>query len=263
MAQNFRAGESGLYTLGGGTLLVSEVDSTLTGGYKGFVSVGNMPNFTTTLDPEFLEHYTSQSGKRVKDEEVVSQINASITAEVDEFSAENIRAFFYGGDVSSYAAQTATTATATGVIGTTRDLYLEQKGAASIVVKSPGGTTTYSLTTDYTVEDVFELKAIRWVSGGSITDGGEVLVEYTYTEDGGQKFEVLSNTQKEGKARLIGRSDAGTNWRWDIPSVKVNASGDFGLTGDDWSSFSIEIAVLEDSTGGFGTFQIPDNKWNT
>jgi len=263
MTLNYRAGESGLYTLGGGTLLFSEDDTTLVGDEKGYISVGNMVSFESTLDPEFLEHYTSQSGKRVKDEEVVSQLNANVTAVVDEFSIENCRNFFYGGAISDVAAATATSATQSGIIGTARDLYLPRKGAASIVVKSAGGTTTYSVTTDYTVEDVYELKAIRWVSGGSISDGDEILVEYTYTEDAAKKFDVLDNTSKAGKAILIGRSDAGINWRWTIPSVKMNSSGAFGLTGDAYSEFTLDIAVLEDSTGGFGTFEVPANKWNS
>ena len=263
MALSRRVGEDGLYTLGGGTLLFSETDTSKVGDELGYNSLGNMSSVEATFDPETLEHFTSQSGKRVKDEEVVSQLNGTLTMTVDELSVENVRYFFYGGSVSDVAATTAVSSTAYGTIGSIKDLYLPRKGADNVVVKSAGGTTTYSVTTDYTVGTAYEMTYIRWVSTGSIGDGDEILVEYDYTEDANKKFDVLDTTQRRGKAQLILRSDAGQNMRWIIPLCQLSASGAFGYTGDDWTEFTLELALLEDSSDGFGYIEMPSEKWNT
>ncbi|MEG2005499.1 MAG: hypothetical protein RR014_05635 [Bilophila sp.] len=76
------------YLYGKGELLFKATGS---GGYE---HLGNAPAFSLSLNEEKLEHFSSMSGTKKKDLQLVTQKGASVTFSLEEFSVGNIaRAF--------------------------------------------------------------------------------------------------------------------------------------------------------------------------
>lgn len=76
------------YLYGKGELLFKATGST------GYEHLGNAPTFSISLNEEKLEHFSSMSGTKKKDLQLVTQKGASVTFSLEEFSASNIaRAF--------------------------------------------------------------------------------------------------------------------------------------------------------------------------
>ncbi len=83
-------------TIGRGKVYIAEFTGATHGEY---VEVGNCPSFEFEPRTEKLAHYTSRSGLRQKDQEIVVQTEYQITFETDELAAENLQRFT-GGAVS-------------------------------------------------------------------------------------------------------------------------------------------------------------------
>ena len=234
------------YTIGGGSLLFSEKSGST---YLGYVPVGAYSDVGLDLAPTFLDHFTAQSGKRVKDKTLCSELNASLTITAEEYSLQNFLYFFYGGTVSGVSAvsATATAVSLTATIGRNRDVYA-MFATGTVTVTNSAGTTTYTVTTSYEVSDIYEMKQIRWVDGGAISDGATVKVVYKRKIPASEKFNVFANTDREGKAKLIFRSDAGINWAWTIPKCTIRPEGTMTPSDTDWSNFGIVLDLLEDAT---------------
>jgi len=65
-----------------------------------------------------------------------------------------------------------------------------------VVVKDSTGVTTYVLDTDYTIESFNGKTAIRMISGGAITAGQELLIDYSY-------LPMVSATARDGNAKVL------------------------------------------------------------
>jgi len=265
MTKELRGWGDDLYTVGGGTLLFSELVSGST--YKGYIDLGVYSDGGGTVTPEFLKLFNSASGKKKLKKSLAVGQEAVINLTALEPNVENVKAFFYGGDVTSVAAvASATSATATGIIGATRDLVLDNINvvASSIVVTYLSGTvtTTATITTDYTVETKMDLTAIRWVDGGSITQSSTITVAYDHSSTPKLwKSKLFDTTSREGKAIWLLRSDAGVNMKWIIPRCELGGEGDFSYNSEDWTGFNLKLDFLEDNTDGYGYIYVAEDKF--
>ncbi len=83
-----------LYTLGKGIMSIAEYSTEdVLGDYS---DVGNAPEFSLELSEETLEHYSSRSGAKRKDEEVTLQTGYTVNFILDEFSVANLARFVRG-----------------------------------------------------------------------------------------------------------------------------------------------------------------------
>jgi hypothetical protein len=78
------------YALGRGILSFKET------GQTNFRDMGNCTSLEFSSEIETLEHFSSRTGVRVKDAEVVLQTSGSLVATVDEITMENLRLAFLG-----------------------------------------------------------------------------------------------------------------------------------------------------------------------
>jgi len=81
------------YVLGRGVLSAAEWSGGAIGSY---VDMGNAPTFEVELTLETLEHFSSRSGLKTKDKEVVLQAGYNLNFTLDEKSATNLRLFLLG-----------------------------------------------------------------------------------------------------------------------------------------------------------------------
>lgn len=84
------------YYIGKGTVSI-KLD-----GEGSFRNVGNVPELELTPEIETLEHFSSQSGVKTKDREVVTEKGGTLRIVLDEITAENLQLSLVGGlDVNS------------------------------------------------------------------------------------------------------------------------------------------------------------------
>ena len=65
-------------------------------------SLGNIVNADITPENTYVEHYTSNQGKQVRDREVLTQSAININFTFDEMNIPNIKRFFFGSTSASY-----------------------------------------------------------------------------------------------------------------------------------------------------------------
>ena len=82
-----------LYSLGRGIIYMAEFSGGAPGSYT---DVGNCPNLTVEVTEEKLPHYSSRSGTKVKDKEVVLETGYTIVFDLDEISTYNLKVFVKG-----------------------------------------------------------------------------------------------------------------------------------------------------------------------
>lgn len=90
-------------------------------GSEGYDHLGNAPAFTINLTEEKLEHFSSMSGTKTKDLQLVTQKGASVAFTLEEFTLGNLLRAFKG---ATAATQMQDAATVTGmVISANKGLY--------------------------------------------------------------------------------------------------------------------------------------------
>jgi hypothetical protein len=65
-------------------------------------SLGNIVSADITPENTYVEHFTSNQGKRVRDKEVVTQSAINVSFTFDEMNMANLRRFFFGTTNASY-----------------------------------------------------------------------------------------------------------------------------------------------------------------
>lgn len=65
-------------------------------------SIGNIVSADITPENTYVEHFTSNQGKLVRDKEVVTQSGISINFTFDEMNLNNMKRFFFGTTSASY-----------------------------------------------------------------------------------------------------------------------------------------------------------------
>lgn len=252
------------YTIGGTRIFFAEEIST--GVYGDYHNLGNIVSATVQATIDRLEHYTSKTGTRIKDREIIRQVALRIPFVFDEPDVFNLNRLFLGDEDSIVDVAAYTTAVVdevhTGSVD--RYFYLNLMGASSIVVKDTTGVTTYDITDDYIVETVGKMTGIRVVAGGAITDGDSLKVSYTPAVPANKKVVPLSQSDRKGRAIVQFVSDTGNEMSWAIPKVSLGPDGDFGFNDQDWSTFPMALSV-DDAGGaeGYGVISVFGTGENT
>jgi hypothetical protein len=261
----FENGSPSNYTIGGARLWFNEsVDLTLTPPRrKGWRDLGNVVDHSFETAKEVLDHFSTKTGSKRKDRSVNRQITESLVVTLDEVSTLNMKNFFRGDAITTVAAGSGTGSVVDEVmqLNGTEFVFLLEYNPTAIVVKDITGVTTYVLTTDYIVETdaITGYKGIRRVSGGAITDGAYVRVNYTHDVRANKTFYPQTKALREGQALFFGVSDIGNEFMRSFNNVTLDPEGNFALSADDWSKFQLRVDILDDSdavpTAPFGVFK--------
>jgi hypothetical protein len=78
------------YTLGRGKLSIDAY------GGSSYVALGNAPSVEVNEAVEYLEHFSSQAGLKLKDKKIATQVGASVNFELDEPVLANLVYFCLG-----------------------------------------------------------------------------------------------------------------------------------------------------------------------
>lgn len=240
------------YTLGRGKVYFARFVSGQTPGP--FRYIGNTPEFNLTIESETLDHFSSDSGIREKDDSVPLEVTRTGSLICDDINAENVALFFFG------STQTLTQVAATGQtenfndvnpedvfqLGLTTNNRVGTRGVSAVVVTSNPSGTTYVLGTDYTVDADRGMIAI--MRGGAISAGSDITVAFAI--DAASSVRVLSGSEPvEGAMRFIEDNPKGDDRDIFLPYVKITPNGDLALKGDEWRQIPFSIEALKPSSG--------------
>jgi hypothetical protein len=214
---------------------------------------GNTTELNFSLSSEKLDHFSSESGVRVKDDSVTLQTDSTGNFICDNISVDNLALFFLG-DASTVTVTGATLVadTANNVvkgsyfqIGTSSGNPAGTRDISTVVVKK--GVTT--INTDQYVLDT-ALARIQWAEDADeFSDGDDLTL--TYTQVAHTRDRVVSKSESiQGAMRFIADNPKGSNRDYFIPYCEISPDGDFALKGDDWQQlgFTIEILKLDEDT---------------
>lgn len=239
------------YTLGKGELLFAPfLPGTQTA--TGFDDLGNVPELTLTREVERLDHFSSRTGIRQKDQSIIVETSMTGSFTADEVRFENI-AYFLGATAS-----TLTVSSSTGVISNFADVILGRRyqlgvtggtpdgarNVTAVVITSVSPSVTYVLNTDYTLDA--ELGIITLLTGGTLADGIDLIA--TFNISASTRRNVLSaETEIEGTLKFISRAPVGNKLDWLLPWVKLTPNGDLNLISEEWMTIPFNIEVLKRS----------------
>jgi len=213
---------------------------------------GSTPGLTVNITSESLEHYSAESGISEKDEESTTKITRKAALQADNVVADNL-ALFVVGDKSTV--NQAATPVVDEAITVLKDRYYQLgvsssnptgvRNVSSVDVALTGGTPTYVLDTDYTLDAA--LGRIYIISGGSIADDADLVIDYTPAVETRERVASSSLASKTAAVRFIAANPRGDNRDWYFPKVTLKPNGDAVLKQTDpvWFTMGFDIEVLK------------------
>ena len=122
-------------------------------------SFGNCPSFSVAIETEKLEHFSSETGLREKDDSRVVEVNRTATVTCDNVSFLNLARYLSGQvEEVEQASGTVTAASMTVVpgryyqLGHTGGNPAGDRNISALTVTNVGATVTYVENTDYAVD---------------------------------------------------------------------------------------------------------------
>lgn len=251
--------------LGRGAVFFATLDTT-TGKPAHFRHLGNCIAFAVSSELETLQHFSSRSGIKKVDREVVlsQKLNLSITLD-EATNFENLSLWFSGSatkDTSNAARTTVTNKLihADAIKGRSYELVnasnarLYDINAGSLVVRSGGaspGTTLLAQGTDYTVDSIWG--TIFLPSTSAHVDGDNLWFTYTAaaTEQLVDVVDMLTTSKVSGFLRFksINAANSDKQMLVDFHSVSLKAEGDLNLIGEEFTELVLTGVAEANETG--------------
>jgi len=209
--------------------------------------LGNCTTFEVTTTDELREIYSSAE----QSSPLLKSVNVRRTQEwtvvLNEFTKENM-ALALMGDVSALAQGSGSVSNEVPAAGNVvqgnffKTLY---RNISTVVVTGTGGTPTYDVNDDYTVDGT--TGRIYIVPGGAIASGAALEVDYAYAAATNDTIRSGVDNLIEGFVRFIGDPAAGPIWECEIWKVSISPEGALGFISDDYAEFTLKGKVLADA----------------
>jgi len=149
------------------------------GVYQGFHYIGNATKFEIKENSELKERVSkdrSNYGSALNTVYIKKPAEVNIT--LDDLDKDNLSLVFLG--TPSAVSVSGSTVTDEAVTGYKDKIFrTAQRKISSVVLTNSAASTTYVLDTDYEITDA-DLGLIKVLSGGAITDGQALKIDYTY-----------------------------------------------------------------------------------
>jgi hypothetical protein len=245
--------EQKVYTIGKGKLLFKQK------GQNNFHDFGNCTDFKVTTAIDKKEHYSSRSGTKTKDKEVVIQQTATGSFTLDDLLNENLRIYLMATAVHDVVQVTGSAASQAVAAELDKWIDLGKLKISNVVVTDETDVTTYVLGTDYELDT--EVGLIRPLSSGSIVDASTLHVSFDYADVTTKKMSAASTTTIEGDLYFVSDPPAGKIA--DIKGyVSLSPKGDLSTISDDFTNVQFDAEFLSGygygESNGSGLFDLID-----
>jgi len=229
---------------GGGKLYIEPfVDGVLNGKRTYF---GITENVNLTTEVSYLEHKNTETSVTKTDKKLQKSVGATLSFATAEISIPML-ARAYGGKITQKV-QTAQVATAVTLASVSIGAFYEIGfyKITTLVVKDSTDATTYVEGTDYSVDAGSGI--IEILEGTTIVDGSALNLTVTADAYTGSLMAGLKGDALEARLVFISDPLAGKRFKYTFKKVSINASGDFGLKGEDFAILNFEGSALADDT---------------
>ncbi|MEE8574204.1 MAG: hypothetical protein V3T30_02225 [Thermodesulfobacteriota bacterium] len=206
--------------------------------------LGNIPSLGINKETSGIDHFTAESGARIKDKSIITDLGLALNFKIDEFDDENFNALFMADGVTdaSYAASSVTDEVHTAYKD--RYLFMDFNQISTVVIQDVTDTTTYVAGTDYNIYDA-ALGIIEIIGSGAIADDDVLHIDYAYAAGTRNKIKPGNTLTLEGSARLEFKALNGKPLTWVIPNCALKVEGSLELASENWSESDITIEVLK------------------
>lgn len=218
---------------------------------------GNSPEFSTSASAESLDHFSSESGLKTKDDSVQLSLDRTGKVVVDNISADNIALFLLG--TKSTVAQASQSSLSTIFENVNKGRFYQ----AGVSANNPAGlrniktvvlkkeTTPDSGTFDVTITmsgnyqiDAELGRIYIEASAPDVVEGNNLKVEFG--TDASSREQVISGSDPiYGALRFVSDNPKGANRDYYFPYVKLAPDGDFALKGDEWQQIGFTFDILK------------------
>lgn len=226
------------------------------GVFEGRRFIGNCPSFNLSVESEIFEHVSSTSGIQTTDLKVTKSTKFSGQIVCDDMQPENMALFLVGSQAT--LSQVATPVTNEAIVvnkgrhfqlGLTVSNKVGIRDVTSVVVTDVAGTTTYVLNTDYKLDA--DSGMIYIISGGAITNGQTIHVDYTPTAGSRPYIQSGDSGSLQGEIFFVSDNANGDNRDVRIPIATISPSGELPfITADDIGAITFDIgpSTLDSAT---------------
>jgi len=242
------------YLLGGVRIYIRK------SGASAYNILGNATNVTMNNNPEYLDHYTSWSGKRRKDRK--DKIGEEFTLEftLDEFNSDNMGLFFgSSADAIAYSQTSGSQASTdvTALVG--KSLKLSHRNITNGTFTAAEGSTSLTEGTDYELD--YEQGIITFLAGSAIVEDSDTIsIEYDYGAIEGEQFYpgTVTNIQEIDSFYISVIGNSGEVYEWNGTSATISANGSLSIGDTDYSNmpFRIDILATNSATQPYGTWRM-------
>lgn len=251
------------YNLGRGIVYISTLVNDLPVDWR---DVGNATEFNLTIETEVLEHFSSRSGVRVKDKEVVVSTEVNVSFTLDELNDENKSLFFLGekgthtnASIAGFAEHEMITG---AVLGRWYDIE-SSTGARAYDIDSTDltvevGANALVLGTDYTLDAemgriFLPVTATDGAGGGAGSLAGQdidVTLAAEATASVVDEVKALTNSGLVAAIKFISVNPAASDARteYQIHKATIKPEGDFSLIGEEWTTMTLTGACEANET---------------
>lgn len=233
-----------MYFSGQGKLSVAPIVAGVPGVFRW---VGNVPDFKPSFDTSKIEHKESSSGQRLLDKVITTENKATISAELEDWSKENL-ALAVRGQSNTVAAGIVSGAgsdvsPATMVAG---DIWAlkHQKVSAVVITDSAGTPATLTVGDDYTVDANFGTITIVDTSGHTLP----LKAAYSYAATNVVAFFTQPIQEVAVRFEGINTADSNAKVLVEIYRVALDPTKELGLISDELGKFTLEGNALVDTT---------------
>jgi hypothetical protein len=219
--------------------------------------LGNSPELSMSQDEETLDHYSSDSGIKVKDATVELQNDQSMSFSLDDISKGNLAMWFRGEAQDNAVSAVVDGTTTVDAVALGSYIQLGLTAGDPIGARNVSGIVMTNVTQANAVvaeAGNFEVDAVTGriyilEDAPDIDEGDELSIVYDAAV-GTEEIVIAQNEIIEGRMIFISDNAAGENRDYIWPYVRVRPDGDLALKGDDWQAmtFNGEVLKLNDST---------------
>jgi hypothetical protein len=230
-------------TISKGKLLFRRVETPAKVAWK---DLGNAIDVNITIETETLEHFTSRTGLKTRDQLVVLSIKATGAFTLEELTPENLLLFLMGDAVNTNVQASGTGATL-NITAVELDSWYElgKTKVSNVVVKDSAETTTYVEGTDYEID--YEAGLIFFYKDVTIIEGAEIHItgfdheaHDTKVVKGGKSKSIQGDVWFVADPGLGNINDA-------KGSVTLVPDGEWPLVNDEYGSISFNMEFIESS----------------
>lgn len=216
---------------------------------------GNCPSFSISIETEKLEHFSSQTGLREKDDSRVVQVNRTATVTCDNVSFDNL-AKYLSGQVETVTQTSVAVAGATVAVIPGRIYQLGRSDAnpagdrniSNLVVTNEGATTTYVAGTDYAVDLV--KGRLQILEAGAIV-AGNIKVSYDKPAKAWKRIKTGQASELRGAIRVVSDNAGATNRDYYMPLCILKPAGELPVIAEEaeYVTMEFELEVLTPANG--------------